>query len=210
MNCISTTGRIPMWAAPAAAPVKPASLMGVSMTRLSPKCARKPSVTLNAPPYAPMSSPRRKTAGSRSISSHSASRIASSIVTGLPSSVLRTCSGRSFGSVSLLLPLPAQASCGFGVSAGSTGALAHGAAYTSASASSGAASARPPPPTRPRPPPVATRSSIRPARTPRSASPPRGPSRRSGPPGRGIPTPPARRAARTAARRARRDPSGGM
>jgi hypothetical protein len=37
MNCISQMGRIPMCAAPAAAPVKPASLMGVSTTRVSPK-----------------------------------------------------------------------------------------------------------------------------------------------------------------------------
>jgi hypothetical protein len=50
MNCISTTGRMPMCAAPAAAPVKPASLMGVSITRRAPKASRKPSVTLNAPP----------------------------------------------------------------------------------------------------------------------------------------------------------------
>lgn len=36
MNCISQTGRIPMCAAPAAAPMMAASLMGVSMTRLAP------------------------------------------------------------------------------------------------------------------------------------------------------------------------------
>jgi hypothetical protein len=50
MNCISTTGRSPMWAAPAAAPVKPASEMGVSMTRSGPKWSWNPRVTLNAPP----------------------------------------------------------------------------------------------------------------------------------------------------------------
>ena len=33
------------------------SAIGVSITRSGPKCSMKPSVTLNAPPYAPMSSP---------------------------------------------------------------------------------------------------------------------------------------------------------
>ena len=77
MNCISTTGRIPMCAAPAAAPTMPISEIGESITRSSPNFASSPSVTLNAPPNAPMSSPSMKTFGSRSISSNSASRIAS-------------------------------------------------------------------------------------------------------------------------------------
>src|SRR5512140_323055 len=80
MNCISTTGRIPMCDAPAAAPTNPASEIGVSITRCSPYLAINPSVTLNAPPYAPMSSPMQKTSLSRSISSKSASRIASRYV----------------------------------------------------------------------------------------------------------------------------------
>src|SRR6185312_8358340 len=80
MNCISQTGRMPMCAAPAAAPTMAASEMGVSITRDSPYFASKPSVTLNAPPYAPMSSPNTKTFGSRSISSNSAWRIASRYV----------------------------------------------------------------------------------------------------------------------------------
>src|SRR2546423_3425469 len=80
MNCISHTGRMPMWAAPAAAPMIAASEIGVSITRCSPYFAAKPSVTLNAPPYAPMSSPRQKTFLSRSISSNNASRIASRYV----------------------------------------------------------------------------------------------------------------------------------
>ncbi len=50
MNCISATGRSPMWAAPAAAPTMAASAIGVSMTRRSPNSARNPSVTLKAPP----------------------------------------------------------------------------------------------------------------------------------------------------------------
>src|SRR6476469_10547698 len=80
MNCISTTRRIPMCDAPAAAPTNPASEIGVSITRWSPYFAISPSVTLKAPPYAPMSSPMQKTLLSRSISSKSASRIASRYV----------------------------------------------------------------------------------------------------------------------------------
>src|SRR5882672_6689155 len=81
MNCISHTGRMPMCAAPAAAPMIAASEIGVSITRCSPYFAIRPSVTLNAPPYAPMSSPRQNTFLSRSISSNNASRIASRYVT---------------------------------------------------------------------------------------------------------------------------------
>ena len=77
MNCISHTGRSPMCAAPAAAPTNPVSLMGVSMTRSAPNRSSSPSVTLNAPPYAPMSSPMQNTLGSRSISSNSPWRMAS-------------------------------------------------------------------------------------------------------------------------------------
>src|SRR5258705_1653430 len=80
MNCISTIGRMPMCAAPAAAPTIPISEIGESMTRCSPNLASRPSVTLNAPPYAPMSSPTQKTFGSRSISSKCASRMASRYV----------------------------------------------------------------------------------------------------------------------------------
>ena len=50
MNCISQTGRIPMCAAPAAAPTIAASEIGVSITRFSPNRSYSPSVTLNAPP----------------------------------------------------------------------------------------------------------------------------------------------------------------
>src|SRR5712671_1069687 len=81
MNCNSHTGRIPICAAPAAAPMIAASEIGVSITRCSPYLAISPSVTLNAPPYAPMSSPKQKTFWSRSISSNNASRIASRYVT---------------------------------------------------------------------------------------------------------------------------------
>ena len=50
MNCISQTGRSPMWAAPAAAPTMACSLIGVSITRSAPNCASSPSVTRKAPP----------------------------------------------------------------------------------------------------------------------------------------------------------------
>ena len=77
MNCISAMGRSPMCAAPAAAPTIAASLIGVSITRDAPNRSTKPSVTLNAPPYAPTSSPSRNTRSSRSISSNMPSRRAS-------------------------------------------------------------------------------------------------------------------------------------
>ncbi len=50
MNCISTIGRCPMSAAPIAAPMIPASAIGVSITRSGPNSSRRPAVTLNAPP----------------------------------------------------------------------------------------------------------------------------------------------------------------
>src|SRR5215510_12727535 len=53
------------------------SEIGVSITRISPNSSYRPCVAPNAPPYAPTSSPRTKTFGSRRISSASASRIAS-------------------------------------------------------------------------------------------------------------------------------------
>ena len=50
MNCISATGRIPISAAPIAAPTIADSEIGVSITRCSPKRFRNPSVSLKAPP----------------------------------------------------------------------------------------------------------------------------------------------------------------
>src|SRR5438270_12004854 len=52
-----------------AAPTKPSSASGVSITRSGPNFSRKPSVTRNAPPYLPMSSPMRNTDLSATISS---------------------------------------------------------------------------------------------------------------------------------------------
>src|SRR5687768_16362037 len=49
-------------------PTIPASARGVSMTRVSPKASRSPSVTRNTPPSTPTSSPRTMTRSSFSIS----------------------------------------------------------------------------------------------------------------------------------------------
>src|SRR5215212_4790581 len=84
MNWNSATGRMPISAAPHAAPTIAASDIGVSITRPLPNSSRSPSVTLNAPPYAPTSSPMRNTSGSRSISSHRPCLMASTNVTTPP------------------------------------------------------------------------------------------------------------------------------
>ena len=73
----STMGRSPFMAAPTAMPVKPNSAIGVSITRFSPNSASMPLLTLYAPSYSATSSPRRKTFGSRRISSDIASFSAS-------------------------------------------------------------------------------------------------------------------------------------
>lgn len=65
---ISATGRIPVMAAPIAAPTMACSEMGVSHTRPGPNSLNSPAVVLNTPPASPMSSPRHTTAGSRRIS----------------------------------------------------------------------------------------------------------------------------------------------
>src|SRR5215475_1089571 len=75
-NMISTTGRIPVIAAPTARPVKPASEIGVSSTRFVPNSSTSPERTLNGVPASATSSPITHTVGSRRISSARASRIA--------------------------------------------------------------------------------------------------------------------------------------
>src|SRR5579864_2145191 len=75
-NIISTTGRMPVIAAPTATPVKPASEIGVSRTRSVPNSSTSPDRTLNGVPASATSSPRMQTRGSRRISSASASRTA--------------------------------------------------------------------------------------------------------------------------------------
>src|ERR1035441_2875418 len=75
-NMMSTTGRMPVMAAPTASPVKPASEMGVSRTRWVPNSSTRPESTLKGVPASATSSPRMQTVGSRRISSASASRMA--------------------------------------------------------------------------------------------------------------------------------------
>src|SRR2546428_11347397 len=73
-NIMSTIGRSPVIAAPTATPVKPASEMGVSITRSVPNSSTSPDNTLKGVPASVTSSPRMHTRESRRISSASASR----------------------------------------------------------------------------------------------------------------------------------------
>src|SRR5580704_10458372 len=75
-NMMSTTGRIPVIAAPTATPVNPASEMGVSTTRAAPNSSTSPERTLKGVPASATSSPMIQTRASRRISSASASRTA--------------------------------------------------------------------------------------------------------------------------------------
>src|SRR6202790_5223296 len=75
-NIMSTTGRIPVIAAPTPTPVNPASEIGVSITRSLPNSSTSPESTLNGVPASATSSPMMHTVGSRRISSASASRTA--------------------------------------------------------------------------------------------------------------------------------------
>src|SRR5215469_5831334 len=79
-NIMSTTGRMPVIAAPTANPVNPASEIGVSTTRSLPNSSTSPDNTLKGVPASATSSPRMQTRVSRRISSASASRIASANV----------------------------------------------------------------------------------------------------------------------------------
>src|SRR4029079_19639879 len=76
-NCSSSTGFIPVIAAPTAAPAIPSSLIGVSITRSGPNLWNRSPETPNAPPYPPTSSPNRKTRSSACIACARPSRIAS-------------------------------------------------------------------------------------------------------------------------------------
>ena len=73
----STIGFSPAIAAPMPAPVITDSAIGVSFTRRGPNSSRKPFVTAYEPPYAPMSSPMRKTRSSFWSCQRRACRIAS-------------------------------------------------------------------------------------------------------------------------------------
>src|SRR5712691_633562 len=72
-NMMSTTGRIPVIAAPSPIPEIPASEIGASITRSGPNSSTSPERTLNGVPASATSSPTMKTEASRRISSASAS-----------------------------------------------------------------------------------------------------------------------------------------
>ena len=72
-NMMSTTGRMPVIAAPTASPVMPASEIGESITRSGPNSATRPDSTLNGVPASATSSPITNTRSSRRSSSASAS-----------------------------------------------------------------------------------------------------------------------------------------
>src|SRR5712691_11258080 len=72
-NMMSTTGRIPVIAAPRPRPVMPASEIGESMIRSGPNSSTRPERTLNGVPASATSSPITNTVGSRRSSSASAS-----------------------------------------------------------------------------------------------------------------------------------------
>ncbi len=65
---ISAIGFKPVIAAPIAAPRMASSEIGVSFTRLGPNSSKRPTVVLNTPPAAAVSSPKSTTRSSRLIS----------------------------------------------------------------------------------------------------------------------------------------------
>src|SRR4029453_12014564 len=75
-NIISTTGRIPVMAAPTPMPLMPASDMGESITRFVPNSFARPESTLNGVPASATSSAMINTRRSRRISSANASLMA--------------------------------------------------------------------------------------------------------------------------------------
>src|SRR3972149_4174780 len=75
-NMMSTTGCMPVMAAPSPMPVIPASEIGESITLSGPNSSTSPLRTLNGVPAPATSSPMMKTRGSRRISSAKASLIA--------------------------------------------------------------------------------------------------------------------------------------
>src|SRR5438067_12271497 len=72
-NMMSTTGRMPVIAAPSPRPVIPGSEIGESRTRSVPNSSTRPASTLNGVPASATSSPITNTVASRRISSRNAS-----------------------------------------------------------------------------------------------------------------------------------------
>src|SRR4051794_3212914 len=79
-NMMSTTGRIPVIAAPGPRPAMPGWEIGESTTRSGPTPSTRPASTLNGVPASATSSPITNTVGSRRSSSRSASLTACAIV----------------------------------------------------------------------------------------------------------------------------------
>src|SRR5215210_1014344 len=103
-NMMSTTGRMPVIAAPSPSPVMPASEMGESITRSGPNSSTRPENTLKGVPASATSSPITKTVGSRRSSSASASLTAcASEISRVPSCSFG--SSRTLG-VDMLVHLP--------------------------------------------------------------------------------------------------------
>src|SRR3954471_2920518 len=88
-NMMSTTGRMPVMAAPTPSPVIPASEIGESSTRCDPNSSTRPASTLNGVPASATSSPITNTVSSRRSSSESASFTACAKVSVLGKHVLR-------------------------------------------------------------------------------------------------------------------------
>src|SRR6478672_3496166 len=79
-NMMSTTGRMPVIAAPRPRPVMPGSEIGESMIRPVPNSSTRPASTLKGVPASATSSPITNTVGSRRSSSRNASFTACDIV----------------------------------------------------------------------------------------------------------------------------------
>src|SRR6266536_1936945 len=88
-NMMSTTGRMPVIAAPTPRPVIPASEIGESSTRCDPSSSTRPASTLNGVPASATSSPLTNTVSSRRSSSASASFTACEKLSVLGKDVLR-------------------------------------------------------------------------------------------------------------------------
>src|SRR5664279_1708951 len=120
---MSTTGRMPVMAAPTPMPVMPASEIGESITRAGPNSSTSPSSTLNGVPASSTSSPMMNTAGSRRSSSRRASLMACPNVSSrVPEA---TCASPAMLGVDMLIDLER---CGIGCRQGELHAGLDGAA----------------------------------------------------------------------------------
>src|SRR5438552_322135 len=93
-NMMSTTGRMPVIAAPRPRPVMPGSEIGESITRSVPNSSTRPESTLNGVPASATSSPITNTVGSRRSSSRKASLTACASVSSRVDMVRHLARGR--------------------------------------------------------------------------------------------------------------------